>query len=247
MISELEFPDIVSFEDPPAFIEKKWGDNVIWEGIKKYPSELKANFEILRTATHEYLTLGFTPEFFNQFHFTHRFMKFFTHHLAKSESLEKSFVIARGIREEIGLLWAKYKILEYYKHNLRPPSCSDPSVISVYYCSKTGAFKKHGIKSWKELLHEVLKGYQLIELERITIQSTAGLERACNHLRRTYKEVGRIPKSLDPGIQLIKNAVHRGKWTQFGIKKWIDLLRYVFGPNRISYQSWKSIEGLKRT
>jgi hypothetical protein len=246
MISELKFPDIVSFEDPPAITRRKWGDNDIWEGIKMYPEELQANFEILRTATHEYLIMGFTATFFNTFRFTHRFMRLFTHHLAKLEDLEKSFTLAKGLREEIGLLWASYKIQEYYKQNLRPPPCDEPSLTSIYHCSKTGAFKKHGIKTWKELLHEVLKGYQLIELERNTIQGKAGLDRACKHLQKTFDDMGRIPQVLDPGIKLIKHAIYRGAWIEFGIKTWPDLLRYVFGLDKIPYRRWKGLDGLKR-
>ncbi len=94
------------------------------------------------------------------------------------------------------------------------------------------------------MLHETLKVYQLIELERTTIQGTAGLQRACNYLLKISHQIARIPQITDSGIQLIRHASNRGSWTQFGINSWRDLLRYVFGLNKIPYRNWKGKEGL---
>ena len=244
MSSEIKFQDIVTFENPSAFKSKKWGDSAIWGVISKYPKALQEKFRILHDATHEYLLKGFSHDFFNLYRFSHRFMKSFTSHLARTESLEKSFLGAKGIKEEIGLQWCCYKIRDYYRRNMRPPPCGELLFYSIYHYSKSGAFKKFGIKTWFELLHEALKGYQLIELERSTIQGAAGLQRACNHLLTISHQLGRIPKGNDSGIQLIKHVSDRGSWTQFGINNWTDLLRHVFGSSNVPYLNLKGKEGL---
>ena len=244
MSSEIKFQDIVTFKKPSANMFKKWGDNAIWGVINDYPKDLQEKFKILRDATHEYLVNGYSTHFFIKYRFTNHFMSYFISYLAKTELFEKSFIAAGGIREEIGLHWSRYKIRDYYKKNLRPPSCNKLIFKTVYLGCKTGAFKNYGIKTWPELLHESLKGYQLIELERTTIQGAAGFQRACKHLLKLSHQIGKIPKGFDPGIQLIRHADNRGSWSQFGINNWIDLLRHVFGSSNLSYQNLKGKEGL---
>lgn len=244
MSSEIEFRDIATFKNPSSFEFKKWGDNAIWGVIKDYPKDLQEKFKVLRDATHEYLKNGFSTYFFIKYHFTHRFMKYFISCLARTESFERSFVSAGGPREEIGLQWCRYKIRDYFRKNLRPPSCNKLIFSSIYLFSKTRAFKKFGINTWPELLHDALTGYQIIELERITIQGAAGFKRSCKHLLKISHQIGRIPKGFDPGIQLIKRAANRGSWSQFGINNWTDFLKHVFGSSTLPYQNLKGKEGL---
>lgn len=244
MSSDIEFRDIVTFESPSAFKSKKWGDSAIWGVISKYPKAFQEKFRILQDATHEYLKNGFSTDFFIKYRFTRRFMKSFTYNLAETESLEKSFLGAKGIKEEIGLTWSCNKIQNYYRQNLRPPSCREHLFDSIYYYCKSCAFKKFGIKTWPELLHEALKGYQHIELERTSIQGAAGFQRACTHILKISHQRGRIPQINDPGLNLIKHASNRGSWTQFGINNWTDLLRHVFGSSTILYRNLEGKEGL---
>lgn len=244
MSSEIKFQDIVTFENPSAFKSKKWGDSAIWGVISNYPKDLQEKFKILQDATHEYLLKGFSHDFFNKYRFSHCFMKSFTSHLARTESLEKSFLGAKGIKEEIGLTWSFYKIRDYYRKNLRPAPCNDTTFKSIYFYSTSGAFKKFGIKTWPELLHEALKGYQHIELERTSIQGAAGLQRACNHLLKISHQKGRIPQVHDHDLNLIRHVSNRGSWTQFGINNWTDLLRHVFDSSTLPYRNLKGKEGL---
>lgn len=62
-----------------------------------------------------------------------------------------------------------------------------------------------------------------------------GLEIAVKELLDFKNRTGKIPKA--PDFYELKNAIYRGEWLSYGIKKWNDLLNYVFGEVNLLIQN----------
>lgn len=56
-----------------------------------------------------------------------------------------------------------------------------------------------------------------------------GLDRAIKKLKEFKKKYGKKPAANDKGIPGIYAAIGRGKWKQYDINSWNDLLRLFLG------------------
>lgn len=57
----------------------------------------------------------------------------------------------------------------------------------------------------------------------------SGLQRALATLQAFYEQYDRLPKRRDKEVRTIEADVTRGRWKNFGITTWNELLRKVFG------------------
>lgn len=118
------------------------------------------------------------------------------------------------------------KVLKESKRKCgRIPASNSRGIYSIYNNARNGIWKEFGIKNQNDLLKTA---FGTINKERNKYIGKEGLERAKKELLQFEKRNGKIPTSKNKGMNTIYTAARLGKWNDFGIKSWRDLINYAF-------------------
>ncbi len=152
--------------------------------------------------------------------------------------VNSEFNIYRGKK---GLDRVKDNLLKFHRENGRIPYSKEISSIASF-CS-SGYYREYGVNCWNDLLIYV---FGRVNLRRGIWVGLDGLDRAKKELTKFYEEHGKKPIQLDKGMGGIGTTCYKGKWKEFGINSWNDLLFQTFGSNNLDYRIWVGLDGLDR-
>ena len=110
------------------------------------------------------------------------------------------------------------------KYNKKPASNSK-GFRTIYDNSRLGKWKEFGINSWNDLLKHT---FGEINKEKNKYFGKIGLERARSELIQFEKKSGKKPTTKSKGMNTIYTTARLGKWNEFGINSWKDLINYSF-------------------
>lgn len=243
----LVLPEWEVFQATPIEVHRKyWQDDDIWGVINSYPHSIRKGFEKLKEAIHQYMANGYSNRIQGQYSFDEDFLRKFCHSIFETETLEKSFAKAGGIKHEFGLEWGKLKILQYYRKFLKNPASGTGFFYYFKRDCKQGSLKQFNISCWGDLLEFSLQDHTFFQRQRQNFTGDIGLQRAKEYLQKQYKLNGKIPMSYDNGCKFIANAIRRNFWEDFGITTWCDLIYEVFGLVKGTFNLWTGSSGLDR-
>ena len=133
------------------------------------------------------------------------------------------------------------KLRKFQKANGRIPKSTDIEVISISSAIARGVFKDMGILTWNDLLNYT---YGKINKEPNKYKGRRGLDRAIKELKEFKIKHGKKPTTKD--MDTFYKIIRKGKWKEFGINSWNDLLRSTFGEVHVDKERYKGKEGLNR-
>ncbi|MHA1148415.1 MAG: hypothetical protein ACTSR8_09230 [Promethearchaeota archaeon] len=125
-----------------------------------------------------------------------------------------------------GLDRAIQMLKEFKRINGIKPKSNSMGINEIYNNARNGTWKEFGIESWNDLLRLVF-GEIHIELNKYVGKN--GLDRAIREIIEYKEKNGKNPTSKTYGFKgIYDNAARRGKWKQFGINSWKDLIKNTF-------------------
>ncbi len=142
---------------------------------------------------------------------------------------------------ERGLERAMAELRAFKTEHDRLPTSKEMNSITatIFY----GGWVSFGIRKWNDLL---VRTFEKVNSEKGIYIGERGLERAMAELQAFKTEHVRLPKFKDEALGGITDAVGRGEWISFGIKKWNDLLRKTFGEINNEWGVYIGEQGLER-
>jgi len=139
---------------------------------------------------------------------------------------------------EEGLEKAIQELKDFKQKNKELPRIKD--LKQIWYMIRRGEWKNHGIITWNKLLLYVFGDVNLIINK---YKGKKGLE----FIKRKFKEFehkkNRIPLANE--MKGIRSAIRRGEWLKLGIRKWNDLIRYIFGEIKLTRNKYIGENGMK--
>ncbi|MDH5402051.1 MAG: hypothetical protein OEY49_06135 [Candidatus Heimdallarchaeota archaeon] len=125
-----------------------------------------------------------------------------------------------------GLEFAKQEMIEFEKKHKRLPKSTEMQGI-------TGALKRKewaefGVTSWNQLMKELFGRYNFAG-HRGKYYGEKGLQTAIEELKAVEKRERRLPQANDKGIGGIRQAIKKGKFREFEVDNWSELLFKAFG------------------
>lgn len=124
-----------------------------------------------------------------------------------------------------GLKNAVAELKTFKENNHRVPKVSEKGLSGIKGAVNRGEWQDQGINNWNDLL---LYTFRDIDLSKKNYKSKNSLEEIGIILREFKENNNKIPRTTDKEMNGIRKALYRGEWTEFGIKSWKDLLKYVF-------------------
>lgn len=103
--------------------------------------------------------------------------------------------------------------------------------------------RTYHIYPWNEILKANFVGFMKDIYQYL---GKAGLERAKKELIQFERTFGKKPTTKSKGMNTIYTTARLGKWNEFGIKSWNDLLRFVFGEIHIELNKYVGKKDLDR-
>jgi len=148
-------------------------------------------------------------------------------------------------KDRNGLEKAKAKLKTFYDANNRYPRSTDLNMGSIITAINRKKWVTLGIKQWRDLF-EYTFGFNLKISQKNPYEGEKGLKQGQLELLEFKKKHGRLPKYADKELNPIRHMVSSGKWNQWGIKKWNDLIFLTF--KQVTYERGKYIgkQGLER-
>jgi hypothetical protein len=127
--------------------------------------------------------------------------------------------------------------LRKFKENFgRLPTNTDKDYANFGNNAKRGVWTSLGINSWNDLL---VRAFEKVNMIRGKYVGKIGLKNAVDTLKEFKRKNNRLPNSRDEGMASIYTAIYRKEWIEFGIRKWNDLLFYVFKRVNMKHDSSK--------
>jgi hypothetical protein len=126
---------------------------------------------------------------------------------------------------EKGLKYAAKKLRTLKDKHQRLPKVKDKGLSGIKGAVYRGEWQSFGINNWKSLLLYV---FGETELPKNKYEGKIGLENAAKILREFKKNNNKIPRTTDKEMNGIRKALYGSNWKDFGIKNWMNLLKYAF-------------------
>jgi len=95
-------------------------------------------------------------------------------------------------------------------------------IYTIYNNALNGIWRDFGISNWNNLLKTT---FGRINKEKNKYIGKEGLERAKKELLQFERNFGKKPTSKSKGMN---TTARLGKWNEFGIKSWNELIIYSF-------------------
>ncbi|MFX1384740.1 MAG: hypothetical protein ACFFBP_20125 [Promethearchaeota archaeon] len=134
------------------------------------------------------------------------------------------------------------ELKEFHAIKRRLPKYSDTKIKWISASVSNQRWQKFGISTWNDLLMNVFGD---INLKHNLYEGKDGFKKAIEELQVFYEKNGKKPTSKD--FTSISRVIYRGIWNNFGIKKWNDLLKYVFGEvNLLIQNKYAKKDGLNK-
>jgi hypothetical protein len=188
-----------------------------------YPEELLLELNRRFHVVERYLSGELAYKLATTFNLTAHSIRSLAEDLAEHRSLKEIIKRQFTYRGKFGLLLAEAEVLAFKgKHHRNPSGREMPGIKRACMTKK---FASLGIHSWNELLLHTV-GEITVARETYTADR-AGLDRAVSEIRSYKQEYQRPPRANE--FSTIRKAISRGKWKQFGIVYWNDLLREAIG------------------
>ncbi len=149
-----------------------------------------------------------------------------------------------GNEGKFGLEIAQIELRAFKEKYGQLPKSEDNRWRGIITAIVRGNWASFGIKKWKDLLR---KTFGEVNNDRKIYTGEQGLDYVMAKLRAFKAENGRLPKCSDKIRSEIENdAILRGEWASFRIKKWNDLLRKTFGEVNQEMGIYTGEQGLER-
>ncbi len=129
-----------------------------------------------------------------------------------------------------GFKRAIQELKDYKKKYGKIPSSKSKGIFVIYNNARLGKMKEFGVNNWNDLLKIA---FGTFNQENNKYIGEKGLERAKSELREFKRINGKIPTSKSMGIKTIYKTARLGKWKEFGINNWHDLLFNTFHPDEL--------------
>lgn len=126
---------------------------------------------------------------------------------------------------KVGLDKAIKFLKDFKKKFGRIPASNSKGIYTIYNNASNGIWRDLGINNWNDLLKIT---FGRINIEKIKYIGKAGLERAKKELIQFERKFGKKPTTKSKGMNTIYTTARLGKWNEFGIKSWKDLINYSF-------------------
>ena len=173
----------------------------------------------------EFMKEGYSKKVCEKYKRNFSFMRKISLGIAEHENILEALFYANGWKGLIGLELSKIKLKEFQDKNKRLSTQREFEVISNKIIHKRKYWTKFGINIWNDLLKTA---FGTINKERNKYIGKERLERAKKELLQFEKKNGKIPTSKNKGMNTIYTTARLGKWIDFGIKSWRDLINYAF-------------------
>ena len=228
--------NIKEFQSYKQSFGKPYEYSSIWKKTHKIP-ELNQFKQIIG----EFIYNGYSRDLAEKFSLNYSFLRRFAYSLSQERSDFDSIIKkSGGLKEGIGLSWAKLKLKEFFENERRLPKVSDfPNISSV----AQKKWKKWNIHSWNDLLMDV---FGKINLDQLKWRGPQSFSIAKKELLKFYEKENRLPNTSDKKMSSIENCCRKGRWKSEVINNWNDLLMYVFGKVNTEPKKWYYYDGLIR-
>jgi len=150
---------------------------------------------------------------------------------------ENKYVGVEGLNRAINELWELRIELN------RIPVLQDDGMAGIVDTICRGEWSTFGIETWNDLLRTI---FGEINHDINKYIGKAGLELARKKLEKFKRENKRFPKAKDKGMMGISSACYNGRWVEFGIKSWNDLLNSTFGEVNHNFNKYTGKKGFDR-
>jgi len=125
-----------------------------------------------------------------------------------------------------GLELAKHEMIEFEKKHKRLPKSNEMHGITA--ALKRREWAEFGVTYWNQLIKELF-GRCNFAGNRGKYYGEKGLQTAIEELKAVEKREGRLPQANDKGIGGIRQAIKKGKFSEFEVENWSELLFKAFG------------------
>ena len=130
------------------------------------------------------------------------------------------------------------ELKDFKQKNKKLPRIID--LKQIWYIIKSGEWKKHGIKTWTDLLLHV---FGKVNASPNKYKGKDSFEIVKKDLKEFKQKNGRLPRHYE--MRAVRYAIRRGEWSYLGIKKWNDLIMYVFGEVNVIRNKYIGEKGLE--
>lgn len=197
-----------------------------------YSQELLAEFERRLQIVTLYLSGTSARNLTKKFGMAERSIKTFAKDLLDGKPVDEIVKRQFGNKGKFGLEIAQTKLRAFKAKQGRLPRVEDNIWRTIITAIYRGQWASFGIETWNDLLK---KTFGEVNKENGIYIGEQGLEHAIAKLQAFKAENSRLPKSSDNGMSGIEDAISRGEWVSFGIKRWNDLLRKTFGEVNVEH------------
>jgi len=136
----------------------------------------------------------------------------------------------------IGLRKAKKQLQKFHSSHKKYPMSTDEGMGTIVNAINLKKWVKFGINRWKDLFQQTF-GIDPKILRQSPYEGKQGLKQAQNELHAFKVKHERLPRFADKELNPIRHMATSGRWKQWGIQKWNDLIRLTF--NEVTYEHGK--------
>ena len=113
----------------------------------------------------------------------------------------------------------------FKEKNQRVPRMREKGLSGIKGAVYRGEWQSYGIRNWNDLLLHV---FGEVNDPKYKYRGIKGLENVAKTLREFKKNNNKFPRTTDKEMKGIRKALYRGEWIDFGIRKWSDLITFIF-------------------
>jgi hypothetical protein len=124
-----------------------------------------------------------------------------------------------------GLKNAVMELKAFREKNNKVPKVSEKGLSGIKGAVYRGEWKQFGINNWNDLL---LKALGETNSTKNKYNGKNGLKKVVKILREFKEKNKKIPRTTDKEMNGIRKALYRGEWSDYGIKTWKSLTKFVF-------------------
>lgn len=209
----------------------------------KYSQELLAETERRLQIVTLYLSGTSAKKLSERFGPTEFSIRAFAKDLLNGKPADEIIKRQYGYIGKLGLELAQAEMKKFKAKHGRLPRSREKEMASIHGAIYEQEWIAFGVGKWNDLL---IRTFGEVNIESGFYTGEQGLQRAIDELRTFKAKYGRLPKTDDKEMSGIITAINYREFASFGIRKWNDLLRRVFGRVNIEMGIYKGEQGLQR-
>lgn len=140
-----------------------------------------------------------------------------------------------------GLGKALSELIKFEEENERRPKSNDKEMRGIISALDQKKWSEFGIYVWSDLFAQA---FGKPRLRRGKYNGFEGFKLARKVLEEFKTTNKRYPKCSDKGMRSIRAAAERGEWKKYGVIKWNDIFKKVFGKVQLEKGKYTGKMGL---